>query len=105
LEDFILHDITEGLPQGSPIFPPLANLTLNDFEEYIGKKFLTTKYADNFVIVGKSSEELCNVALLKINSFLLERGLKLDLDKTRIFFIEEGFDFLCLNFREYLNEH
>jgi RNA-directed DNA polymerase len=83
----------------------LANLTLNGLEEFIGKKFLTTKYADDFVVAGKSPEELHNVVLPKINSFLLERGLKLDLDKTRIFFIEEGFDFLGLNFREYLNKH
>jgi RNA-directed DNA polymerase len=71
----------------------------------LGKEFLTKRYADNFVIAGKSPKELRNVALYKINSFLLERGLKLDLDKTRIFSIEEGFDFLGLNFREYPNKH
>lgn len=74
---------------------------MNGLEKYLGKEFLTTRYADDFIVAGKSPEELRNVALPKINSFLLERGLKLDLDKTRIFSIEEGFDFLGLNFREY----
>lgn len=74
---------------------------MNGLEKYLGKEFLTTRYADDFIVAGKSPEELRNVALPKINSFLLERGLKLDLDKTRIFSIEEGFDFLGFNFREY----
>lgn len=100
-EDFVLHDTSEGFPQGSPVSPSLANLTLNGLEEYLGKEFLTTRYADDFIVAGKSPEELRNVALPKINSFLLERGLKLDLDKTRIFSIEEGFEFLGLNFKEY----
>ena len=100
-EDFVLHDTSEGFPQGSPVSPSLANLTLNGLEKYLGKEFLTTRYADDFIVAGKSPEELRNVALPKINSFLLERGLKLDLDKTRVFSIEEGFDFLGLNFREY----
>jgi RNA-directed DNA polymerase len=105
LKDFILHDTTEGFPQGSPVSPPLANLTLNGLEAYLGKEFLTTRYADDFIVAGKSPEELRNVALPKINSFLSKRGLKLDLDKTRIFSIEEGFDFLGLNFREYPDKH
>lgn len=105
LEDFILQNTTEGFPQGSPVSPPLANLTLNGLEEYLGKEFLTTRYADDFIVAGKSPEELRNLALPKINSFLLERGLKLDQDKTRIFSIEEGFDFLGLNFREYPDKH
>jgi RNA-directed DNA polymerase len=59
----------------------------------------------DFIVAGKSSEELRNVALSKINSFLLDRGLKLNLDKTRIFSIEEGFDYFGLNFKEYFNKH
>jgi RNA-directed DNA polymerase len=100
-EDFIFYDTLEGFPQGSPVSPSLANLTLNGLEKHLGKEFLTTRYADDFIVAGKSPEELRNVVSPKINSFLLERGLKLDLDKTRIFSIEEGFDFLGLNFREY----
>jgi RNA-directed DNA polymerase len=57
LKDFILYDTTEGVPQGSPVSPPLANLTLNGLEEYLSKKFLTTKYADNFIVAGNCPEK------------------------------------------------
>lgn len=101
LKDYVFQDTDEGFPQGSPVSPPLANLTLNGLEEYLGTEFLTTRYADDFIVAGKSPEELRNVALPKINTFLSERGLNLDLDKTRIFSIEEGFDFLGFHFREF----
>lgn len=101
LENYVIHDTDEGFPQGSAVFPPLANLTLNGLEEYLGKDFLTTRYADDFIVAGKSPEELKNVALSKISSFLNERGLNLELDKTNVYSIEEGFDFLGFNFREY----
>jgi len=70
LENYVFHDTDEGFPQGSPVSPPLANLTLNGLEEYLGKDFLTARYADDFIVAGKSPEELRNVALLKINAFL-----------------------------------
>lgn len=101
LKYFFFHNTDEGFSQGSPVSPPLANLTLNGLETYLGKEFLTTRYADDFIIAGKSLEELNNIALPKIKSFLLERGLELDKDKTRTFSIDQGFDFLGLNFREY----
>lgn len=101
LENYVFHDTDEGFPQGSPVSPPLVNLTLNGLEEYLGKDFLTTRYADDFIVAGKSPEELRNVALPKIKTFLSERGLKLDLDKTSMYSIEKGFDFLGLNFREF----
>jgi RNA-directed DNA polymerase len=101
LENYVFHDTDEGFPQGSPVSPPLANLTLNGLEEYLGKNFLTTRYADDFIVAGKSLEELKNVALPKISSFLSERGLNLALNKTSVYSIEEGFDFLGFNFREY----
>lgn len=91
----------EKFPQGRPVSPPLANLTLNGLEEYLGKDFLTTRYADDFMVAGKSLEKLKNVALPKISSFLNKSGLNLNLDKTSVYSIEEGFDFLGLNFKEY----
>jgi RNA-directed DNA polymerase len=105
LKDFIFQDITEGFLQGSLVSSPLANLILNGLEEYLGEEFLIIKYVADFIVAGKSSEEFRNVALPKINSFLLERGLKLDLDKTCMFSIKEGFDFLGLNFWEYPDKH
>lgn len=101
LENYVLNKSVEGFPQGSPVSSPLANLTLNGLEEYIGKDFLTTRYADDFVVLGKNPEELRNIALPRINYFLKTRGLKLDRDKTQIYGIQDGFDFLGFHFREY----
>lgn len=103
VENYVSHGTDEEFPQGSPVSPSLANLTLNGLEKYLGNEFLTTRYVDDFIVAGKSPEELRSVALPKINAFLSERGLNLDLDKTSIYSIEEGFDFLGLNFREYPN--
>lgn len=101
LKNCVTHVTGEEFPQGSPVSPPLANLTLNGLEKYFGKDFLTTRYVDDFIVAGKSLEELKNSALPKIRSFLSERGLNLDSDKTSMYSIEQGFDFLGLNFREY----
>lgn len=102
VENGRFHDTTEGFPQGSPISPPLANLALNGLEEMLAEKqFLTTRYADDFIVLGKSPEELKNVALPLIIAFLDERGLKTDPDKTGLYSIEDGFDFVGFHFREY----
>jgi RNA-directed DNA polymerase len=57
LEDFITHYIIEGFSQGSPVFLLLTNLTLKGLEEYLGKEFLTTRYADDFFIAGKKVQK------------------------------------------------
>ena len=49
LKDYIFQNTDEGFPQGSPVSPPLANLTLNDLEKHLGEEFLTTRYADDFI--------------------------------------------------------
>lgn len=87
----------------APSFCSLANLTLNGLEKHTGKVFLTTRYADDFVVAGKSPEELRNIDLPRINDFLKTRGLELDLEKTQIYGIDENFDFLGFNFQEYLD--
>lgn len=101
LEHYVHHSTDEGFPQGSPVCPVLANLTLNGLEEYLGSEFLTTRYADDFIIAGKSPEELKEVALPKVEKFLDERGLKIEPNKSSTYTLEEGFDFLGLNFKEY----
>lgn len=101
LENYVINITDKGFPQGSPVSPALANLTLNGLEEYLGKEFLTTRYADDFIVAGKSLEVLRDVALPKIKNFLSIRGLSLDIEKTRMHDIEKGFDFLGFNFREY----
>ena len=101
LELNINYGTEVGFPQGSPISPALANLALAGLEKFLGKEFLCTRYADDFVVLGKSRNVLKTIALKKINEFLNIRGLSLNLEKTKIYSVQEGFNFVGLNFREY----
>jgi RNA-directed DNA polymerase len=102
LEDNDIHESPEGFPPGSPISSVLANLTLNGLGDLLLKeKFLYTRYADDFVVLGKSKENLENVARPIIDEFLAQRGLILSPDKTGIVTMRQGFDFLGFRFREY----
>ena len=101
LELNVQYETEVGFPQGSPISPDLANLALAGLENFLGKEFLSTRYADDFVVLGKSRNALKTVATKKINEFLKIRGLSLNLEKPKIYSIQEGFDFVGLNFREY----
>jgi RNA-directed DNA polymerase len=97
----IRHNTTIGFPQGSPISPALANITLSGLQNLLGPEFLCTRYADDFVVLGKSELQLKTTATNLINEFLNPRGLQLNAEKTTVAKIEHGFDFLGLNFREY----
>jgi len=83
MEDSFLHSTLDGFPQGSPISPALANMTLNGLEDVLVRNgFLCTRYADDFVVLGKTRDELNEVARPLIEGFLAERGLVLHPDKT-----------------------
>ena len=102
MDEAFVYETPEGFPQGSPISPPLANLALNGLENILRKRgFLITRYADDFVVLGKSKEELNSIAKVLITEFLAERGLELHPEKTGICSIEDGYDFLDYRFREY----
>jgi RNA-directed DNA polymerase len=107
LENVNFFDTDEGFPQGSPISPVLANFALNGLTDWIrkdlGNKFLFVRYADDFLILGESIEDLKEIALPRVNEFLELRGLKLNLAKTVITDISEGFNYLGYQFREYSN--
>ena len=110
LEKSMLYATKSGTPQGGIISPVLANLVLDGLETKLQKRFGNKKprtlvniirYADDFVITGKSKEMLENEAMPIIESHLKERGLELSAEKTKITPIETGFDFLGWNFRKY----
>lgn len=65
------------------------------------QKINVVRYADDFIITGKTSEILDTVVRPWVEDFLRERGLTLSAEKTRITHIEDGFDFLGWNFRKY----
>ena len=115
IENKKLYPTTAGTPQGGIISPTLMNITLDGLEKLINKKFPKRKkinekvnfirYADDFVITAVSRELIENEILPLVKEFLLERGLNLSEEKTKITHINEGFDFLSQNTRKYKNKH
>lgn len=109
------HTTDAGTPQGGIISPVLANMTLDGLEDLLHKSFPMKipkrkirnpkinliRYADDFVITGESKELLEQQVKPLVEKFLLERGLLLSPEKTKITNIEEGFDFLGQNLRKY----
>jgi len=105
----------QGTPQGGVISPLLANIALHGLEEEAGVEYQHTKrdgyklkkksigvvrYADDFVIICHTQEQ-ANSMYWKLANYLKERGLTLSEDKTKITYIEDGFDFLGFNIRQY----
>ena len=102
-----LYATQAGTPQGGIISPLLANMTLDGLESAIktvvpaGSKVNVIRYADDFIVTGKSKEVLQSNVIPALRRFLADRGLNLSGEKTRITRIEEGFDFLGHHVRKY----
>jgi RNA-directed DNA polymerase len=100
-----------GTPQGGIISPVLANMTLDGLEARLAEKFPRAKttglkmnmvrYADDFIITGRTKEWLENEVKPVVVEFLAERGLALSPEKTKVTHIKDGFDFLGWNIRKY----
>jgi len=100
-----LFPTVAGTPQGGIISPILANIALDGLEKELktfrGKKVNFVRYADDFIVTGSSKELLENEVKPVIIRFLMDRGLTLSEEKTKVTHIEEGFDFLGQNVRKY----
>ena len=59
------------------------------------------RYADDFIITGRSPELLETCVKPLIEGFLRIRGLELSEEKTMITHIDDGFNFLGFNVRKY----
>jgi RNA-directed DNA polymerase len=119
MEKHVLHETTDGTPQGGIISPALANGALDGLERLLKEKYPKgrplkslkgirpcvnlIRYADDFVITGKSKELLEGEVKPFVEQFLQERGLELSPTKTVITHVEKGFDFLGQNVRRYPN--
>lgn len=107
LEEGTLYPTKAGTPQGGIISPLLANCTLDGLEAAVKavtpyrSKVNVIRYADDFVITGKTKELLEETIKPAVEKFLKERGLTLSPEKTGITRIEDGFDFLGQNPRKY----
>jgi RNA-directed DNA polymerase len=119
MEKHVLHESTDGTPQGGIISPALANCALDGLERLLQEKYPAGKrlkslggekpcvnlvrYADDFVITSKSKELLEGEIKPLVEQFLQKRGLELSPTKTVITHVEHGFDFLGQNVRRYPN--
>jgi RNA-directed DNA polymerase len=117
MEKHVLHETTDGTPQGGIVSPALANCALDGLEQLLKDNYpagrrvkslggLTSsvnfiRYADDFVITSKSKDLLKGEVQPLVEQFLQQRGLKLSPTKTVITHVEKGFDFLGQNVRRY----
>lgn len=94
---------------GGVISPTLANMTLDGMERAIHdavpphNRVNFIRYADDFVITGKSEKLLVETVRPVVESFLKERGLELSGEKTVITRIDDGFTFLGQTFCKHHN--
>jgi RNA-directed DNA polymerase len=98
MDKHVLHETTEGTPQGGIISPALANCALDGLERLLQEKFPQQKrfkslggktasvnfirYADDFVITSKSKEILEGEVKPLVEQFLQKRGLELSPKNT-----------------------
>lgn len=92
------HRPRQGIPQGSPISPLLANLYLDTLDEaLLDANHVLVRYADDFVVLAKTRERAEQA--LELTRDVLERiALRLNPIKTRIVNLEHGLEFLGWHF-------
>jgi RNA-directed DNA polymerase len=117
MEDDVYHDTESGAPQGGVISPLLANIAFHGMEQALGVRYWVrrnrtyaselspqsvglVRYADDFVVFCRSQEE-AEQAQRTLESWFQDRGLTFSSEKTRIANLDEGFDFLGFNVRQY----
>jgi retron-type reverse transcriptase len=86
--------LQKGIPQGSVVSPPLANLFLDELDETLMEfGLILVRYADDFLILCKKPDEAQDA--IEITDMVLE-DMKLDLNplKTKIVSFDKGFKFL-----------
>lgn len=72
----------QGLPQGSPLSPLLANLILDDFDaDMLALDYQLVRYADDFVLLFKT-EQQAQAALHRVIDSLNEHGLSIKAQQT-----------------------
>lgn len=107
VENGITFPTRKGAPQGGIISPCLANMTLDGLEEAVHaavprrSRVNFIRYADDFIITGKSKTILVKKVVPAVKRFLAERGLQLSEEKTKLTYIRHGFTFLGQTFRKY----
>ncbi len=99
----IRYPTATGTPQGSVCSPLLANIGLYGLETMVKRHnpaLGCVVYADDFIVTAKNREALSEI-IPKIKQWLWSRGLELSTEKTKLVHIDEGFNFLGFNLRQY----
>jgi RNA-directed DNA polymerase len=106
LEDGVVNPSDQGVPQGGPISPMLANVALNELDRfwedhcrYLGQLI---RFADDFVILCRRERD-AREALKRVGEVLTQLGLTLHPVKTRVVNLgegREGIDFLGFHCRK-----
>ena len=88
-----------GAPQGAVLSPLLSNVYLNPLDHWMAKSgFEMVRYADDFVILCRSSTE-AEQALTQVRQWCEAEGLVLHPTKTQVVDVRvEGFEFLGYRF-------
>jgi RNA-directed DNA polymerase len=113
MERKLFRDTKRGTPQGGIISPLLANIYLNELDEYMEKytgfspqektrrrhngqaNFVYVRYADDFVVLSNGTKEQAGQLKGELHTFLKEKlRLNLSQEKTRITHLNDGFRFL-----------
>jgi RNA-directed DNA polymerase len=110
IEAFLHQDIVKGVerwtptggtPQGAVISPLLANVYLHPLDALMRENgYQMVRYADDFVVLCQTADE-ARAGLAKVQAWVEENGLMLNLDKTHVGDCREqgqGFDFLGYRF-------
>jgi RNA-directed DNA polymerase len=125
IEAEVFYETNSGTPQGGTISPLLANIALDGIEKLLasykkvkvyqytpkGRKKPRTvqkpsdrygfiRYADDFVVTAETKQDIEEI-IPTLKNWLLKRGLELNQDKTNVVHIEQGFNFLGFNIRQF----
>jgi RNA-directed DNA polymerase len=107
VENGITYPTHKGTPQGGVISPTLSNMTLDGLEQVVHSvvprrsRVNFVRYADDFIVTGKSKILLETKIKPAIEAFLADRGLELSKEKAVISHIRDGFTFLGQTFRKH----
>ena len=116
MEGGLFQRTESGVPQGGVISPLLANVYLNEFDQWAAKQWDLTpyarqrrrkaglgnyrmvRYADDFVVVSNGTKAEVKATKAAIQQFLENKlHLTLSEEKTVITHVNDGFDFLGFN--------
>lgn len=86
VEDGVLQDCREGVPQGGPLSPLLSNIMLDPLDKELEKRGHTfARWADDFIIVVVNSKRAGDRVLKSITRFIEQKlKLKVNDQKSRV---------------------